>query len=290
MIGTRIFNKILFQCNNCNKLLNCSEIYEFLDENISNIRQNHKRNIKEIILEDQFVEDPYEHPIYGCFDYNCPHCNELLKLKIFFSAYNRNTCSFYDINGTKSILPFQVLKGGEVKNLILEFMFWWIHIMKWIDIVSPYIDDFGYVFLGRLPDFIYYYNSRLFINLITRFGRNETKRNGKTIYGKSGKKLIDQFFEEEKCENCISKNPNLSYGDCLECIKLSNHINLKIPNIPRSYFHAKWYAGIKESIVEIIITSHNLTKIGKEQPETVGLLTIDYQEYQKKFLSKLKIK
>lgn len=46
----------------------------------------------------------------------------------------------------------------------------------------------------------------------------------------------DQVFEEEKCENCIAKNPKISYGDCLGCIKLSNHIKLRIPNIPGLIF------------------------------------------------------
>ncbi|GAG80138.1 unnamed protein product, partial [marine sediment metagenome] len=61
------------------------------------------------------------------------------------------------------------------------------------------------------------------------------------------------------------------------------------PNIPRSNFHAKWYAGIIGNTVEIIISSHNLTKISKLQPETVGLLILDNIDYEKKFLSKLKI-
>lgn len=164
-----------------------------------------------------------------------------------------------------------------------------VHITKRIDIVTPYIDDFGYKFLSKLPEFIYYYNPGIFINLIIRFGNNEKKRNGIVIYGKSGKKLIDQVFEEEKCENCIAKNPNISYGDCLGCIKLSNHIKLRIPNIHWSYFHAKWYAGILDDKVEIMISSHNLTKTAKDQPETVGLLIIDSKDYINKFLSKLKI-
>jgi len=287
--NSRIVNKIMFQCNNCNNILNCDDIYEFLDTHLDIIRKKFEYNIKDMILEDQFIEDTYEHPVYGNIDYFCLQCNENLLIKIFISAYDTNIVSFYDIEGTKPFLPFQVLMGGEIKGLILEFMFRWVHITKWIDIVTPYIDDFGYKFLGKLPEFIYYYNPGIFINLITRFGSKEKKRNGKVIYGKSGKKLIDQVFKEEKCENCIAKNPNISYGDCLGCIKLSNHINLRIPNIPWSYFHAKWYAGILENKVEIMISSHNLTKTGKASPETVGLLIIDSKVYINKFLSKLKV-
>lgn len=287
--NSRIINKMMFQCNNCNDILNCSDIYAFLNTHINIIRKKYEKSIKDMILEDQFVEDHYEHPVYGNINFKCPHCNENLLIKFFISAYDTDIVSFFDIKGTKPFLPFQVLMGGEIKRLILEFMFRWVHVAKWIDIITPYIDDFGYEFLGKLPDYIYYYNPGIFINLITRYGSREKKRNGKVIYGKSGKKLIDQVFEEEKCEICIAKNPNISHGDCLVCIKLSNHISLRIPNIPWSYFHAKWYAGILEDIVEIIITSHNLTKTGKNQPETVGFLIIDTENYINNFLSKLKV-
>ncbi|KKN41903.1 hypothetical protein LCGC14_0718680 [marine sediment metagenome] len=286
---SRIIDKIVFLCNDCYNPLKNDDIYEFLDIHLDIIRKRHDDSIKEMVIEDQFVEDPYEHPVYGKIDYKCPECNENLLIKILMSAYDSNLVSFYDIEGTNPFLPFQVLKGREIKELILEFMFRWVHIAKWIDIVTPYIDDFGYKFLRKLPDFIYYYNPGIFINLITSYGSNEKKRGGKAIYGKSGKKLIDQVFKEEDCKNCILKNPNISYGDCLGCIKLSNHINLRIPNIPWSYFHAKWYSGILEDKVEIMISSHNLTKTGKDQPETIGLLIIEKLDYSRKFLSKLKV-
>jgi len=122
-----------------------------------------------------------------------------------------------------------------------------------------------------------------YVHIITRKGKRSF------IYGETGKVLLDRLFKEEDCKTCRVNNPIISFGDCLGCIKLSNHIKLKIPDIPRSHFHAKWYAGIIGNRVEIIITSHNLTKTGKHQPETVGLLIMDNNDYEKKFLSKLKI-
>ncbi|KKK62359.1 hypothetical protein LCGC14_3005110 [marine sediment metagenome] len=207
-----------------------------------------------------------------------------------FSAYDLELCSFYDIKGTQPYFPFQVLKGGEIKELLLEFIFRWYHLMERIDIVTPYLDQFGYEFLSKLPSFIYYYDEGAFINIITRKGRRAYKtKDGKIIFGTTGKVLLDRIFEEEKCDTCQANNPLISYGDCLGCIKLSNRLKIKIPDIPRSHFHAKWYAGVKERTIELIMTSHNLTKIGKTQPETVGLLVLNSQEYQERFLSKLNI-
>ncbi len=286
----QILRNVLFKCIKCHKTLNCEDIYTFLEDNISQIRKEYEENIRYMILEDQYVEDPYECPIYGRKEFKCPQCGKELKIKIVFSAYDKEICSFYDIKGVIPFFPFQVLMGANIKELILELIFRWIHIAKRIDIVTPYLDRYGYNFLRKLPSFIYYYDDKSFINIITRKGKRATKtKNGKIIYGETGKVLLDRLFKEEDCKTCRANNPIISYGDCIGCIKLSNHLKLKIPNISRSHFHAKWYAGIIGNTVEIIITSHNLTKIGKLQPETVGLLIIDTIDYEKKFLSKLKI-
>lgn len=275
---------ILFKCIKCHKILNCEDIYTYLEDNFSQIRKEYENNIRSMILEDQYVEDPYEYPIYGRKEFKCPQCGKKLEIKIVFSAYDKEICSFYDIKGVIPFFPFQVLMGENIKELILELLFRWIHIAKRIDIVTPYLDQYGYEFLSKLPSFIYYYDGKSFINIITRKGKRATK-----IFGETGKVVLDRLFEEESCKTCRANNPIVSYGDCLGCIKLSNHLKLKIPNIPRSHFHAKWYAGIIGNTVEIIISSHNLTKTGKLQPETVGLLIMDNIDYENKFLSKLKI-
>ena len=281
---------INFNCINCQQIIKCEDIYTFLDDNFSQIRKEYEDNIGNIINEDQYVEDPYEYPIYGITNYKCPKCNKHLEIQVVFSAYDKETCSFYDIKGTIPFIPFQVLKGEEIKEIILEFIFRWYHLMERIDIVTPYLDQYGYEFLGKLPKFIYYYNHKAIINIITRKGRNAIKKkDGKIIFGATGKVLLDRLFEAEKCETCMVNNSLISYGNCLACIKLSNRLKLIIPDIPHSHFHAKWYAGIKNKTVEILITSHNLTKVGKLQPETVGLIIVDSREYQERFLSKLNI-
>jgi len=286
----QILRNVLFKCIICLKILNCKEIYTYLKDNISQIRKESENSIGYMILDDQYVEDPYEYPIYGKKEFKCPQCGKELEIKIILSAYDKELCSFYDIKGVIPFFPFQVLMGENIKELILELIFRWIHIAKRIDVVTPYLDQFGYDFLSKLPSFIYYYDDKSFINIITRKGKKATKKkNGKIIYGETGKVLLDRLFEEENCKTCRANNPIILYGDCLGCIKLSNHLKLKIPNISRSHFHAKWYAGIIGNTVEILITSHNLTKIGKHQPETVGLLIMDTIDYEKKFLSKLKI-
>lgn len=286
----QILWNINFCCTKCQKILKCEYIYSFLEENYNQIRKKYAEEINGLILEDQYVEDPYKSPIYGITNFKCPRCNRQLEIRILFSAYDLELCSFYDIKGTIPFFPFRVLKGEEIKELILEFMFRWYHLMVRIDIVTPYLDQFGYDFLSKLPRFIYYYDSRAFINIITRKGRKAIKKkNGNILFDATGKVLLDKLYEEEKCNTCRANNPLISYGDCLGCIKLSNRLILKIPDIPRSHFHAKWYAGIKDNTVELIITSHNLTKIGKMQPETIGLLILNSQEYQERFLSKLNV-
>ncbi len=272
---------IQFQCIKCTKIFDAITLLGEIQRHEEEIREKNRSWIMDVKREDEVDHEPETLLLHSDWPLRCPSCRKEWVAKVHFTAYKGIQHEFYfsDIEGCRPYLPFQVTSGRDIKDIVAEFLLRWYSLDWKIHIVTPYFDEISLQVLGTLPSRMYYtkkVGGGCTIPLII------TRPVSFFFNNKSGAEVLNERFREESCANCKRQDADIPVCDF--CFQWAKYLDVKTP---KAKFHAKWFAGIHEQWVEILISSHNLGKFGNKQQVTIGLIQISFEDYQSKFLDPL---